>query len=116
MCSLTAGTIMQNGSFNLNARKGKFGVNAFISGNARLTTTTPTSSQRISTDTATKTNALLQQDGSSDFNRHGYQTGIGFDWTYKEKNNFSGSLNYDNFGFKGNGFINQSEIIQNDLG
>src|SRR5215831_9661413 len=79
--SLTAGTIMQNGSFNINARKGKFGVNAFLSGNARLTTTTPKSLQRISTDTATKTNALLQQDGSSEFNRHGYQTGIGFDWT-----------------------------------
>src|SRR3982751_3164346 len=48
--SLTAGTIMQTVSFNLNARKGKFGVNAFISGNARLTTTPPTSLQRISTD------------------------------------------------------------------
>ena len=114
--SLTAGTIMQNGSLNFNARKGKFGLNAFLSGNARLTTTTPTSSQRGSTDTSTKNNALLQQDGSSDFNRHGYQTGIGFDWTYKEKNNFSGSLNYNNFGFKGNGFVNQSEIIQSGLG
>src|SRR6476661_10291 len=91
--SLTAGTIMQNGSFNFNARKGKFGVNAFLSGNARLTTTTPSNSQRVSVDTSTKTNALLEQDGSSDFNRHGYQTGIGFDWTHKEKNNFSGSLN-----------------------
>ena len=114
--SLTAGTIMQNGSFNFNARKGKFGVNAFLSGNARLTTTTPTSSQRISTDTATKLKALLQQDGSGDFNRHGYQTGVGFDWTYREKNNFSGSLSYNNFGFKGNGFIDQSEIIQGDPG
>jgi ferric enterobactin receptor len=114
--SLTAGTIVQNGSFNFNARKGKFGVNAFISGNARLTTTTPNSSQRISTDTATKTNALLQQDGSSEFNRHGYETGVGFDWTYKEKNSFSGSLNYNNFGFKGNGYIDQMESTQNDLG
>jgi len=112
--SLTAGTIMQNGSFNFNARKGKFGVNAFLSGNARLTTTTPTSSQRISTDTATKLNALLQQDGSGDFSRHGYQSGLGFDWTYKEKNNFSGALSYNNFGNKGNGFIDQSEIIRND--
>ena len=34
--SLTAGTLTQNGSFNFNARKGKFGVNAFLSGNARL--------------------------------------------------------------------------------
>src|SRR6185369_3823821 len=114
--SLTAGTITQNGSFNFNARKGKFGVNAFLSGNARLTTTTPTSSQRASTDTSTKNNALLQQDGSGDFNRHGYQTGIGFDWTFKEKNDFSGSLNYNNFGFKGNGFVNQAEIIQSGLG
>jgi len=112
--SLTAGTIMQNGSFNFNARKGKFGVNAFLSGNARLTTTTPASSKRISTDTATKLNALLQQDGSGDFNRHGYQSGLGFDWTYKEKNNFSGSLSYNNFGNKGTGFIDQSEIIRND--
>ena len=27
--SLTAGTIMENGSLNINARKGKFGMNAF---------------------------------------------------------------------------------------
>src|SRR5262249_41433799 len=114
--SLTAGTINQNGSFNFNARQGTFGVNAFVSGNARLTTTTPASSRRVSTDTATKLNALLQQDGSADFNRHGYQTGIGFDWTYKEKNNFSGSLSYNNFGFKQNRFIGQSEVIQDIAG
>lgn len=114
--ALTAGTIMQNGSFNFNARKGKLGVNAFISGNARLTTTTPNSLQRISTDTSTKINALLQQDGNSEFNRHGYQTGIGFDYTYKEKNSIAGSLNYNNFGTKSHGYIDQSEITQNDLG
>jgi outer membrane receptor protein involved in Fe transport len=111
--SLTAGTLMQNGSFNLNARKGKFGVNAFINGNARLTTTTPTSLQRISTDTSTKISALLQQDGSSDFNRHGFQSGIGFDWNYNERNSFSGSLNYENFGNRSNGYINQSESTYN---
>jgi outer membrane receptor protein involved in Fe transport len=114
--SLTAGTIMQNGSVNVNARKGKFGLNAFVNGNARLTTTTHTSLQRISTDTSTKLNALLQQDGSSDFNRHGFQTGVGFDWTYKDKNDFSGGLNYENFGNKSQGFVNQSETVQNDIG
>ncbi|HZJ60717.1 MAG TPA: TonB-dependent receptor [Chitinophagaceae bacterium] len=112
--SVTTGTLTQNGSFNFNARQGKFGMNAFLSGNARLTTTTPTSSERLSTDTATNKIAQLQQEGSSEFNRHGYQTGVGLDWTYKERNNFSGSLNYNNFGFKGNGFVNQSEIIQSD--
>jgi outer membrane receptor protein involved in Fe transport len=114
--SLTTGTIVQNGSFNFNARKGNFGMNAFLSGNARLTARTPMSSERLSTDTSTKTKATLQQDGNSDFNRHGYQAGVGFDWTFKEKNNFSGSLSYNDFGFKGNGFINQAETIQDDPG
>ncbi len=31
--NLTAGTRQENGSLNLNARKGNFGVNAFVSGN-----------------------------------------------------------------------------------
>ncbi len=34
--SLTGGTRDENGSFNFNARKGSFGMNAYISGNARL--------------------------------------------------------------------------------
>ncbi len=37
--SLTAGTLIQNGSLNINARKGKFGLNAFVNGSVRLTTT-----------------------------------------------------------------------------
>ena len=114
--SLTTGTINQNGSININARRGKFGLNAFANGNARITTTTPASLQRISSDTATKNKALLLQDGSNDFNRHGFQTGIGFYWTYKEKNNFSGSLSYGQFGNNSDGFVNQSELIENDPG
>jgi ferric enterobactin receptor len=114
--SITTGTINQNGSLNINARKGKFGLNAFANGNARLTTTTPMSLQRISADTTTKNKALLTQDGSSDFNRHGFQTGIGFDWTYKEKNDFSGSLSYGEFGNKSQGSVNQSELIENNSG
>jgi hypothetical protein len=109
--SLTAGTRNENGSFNFNARKGKFGVNAFFSGNARPGAKTNTSSQRVSSDTALKTLVNFQQDGINKFKRHGYQTGLGFDWTIKEKNNFSGSLSFENFGNNGNGIINQSQII-----
>src|SRR5205085_3537167 len=76
--SLTMGTLQQNGSINFNARKGKFGVNAFVSGNARLTRTTPYNSQRLSTDSSTNAKASLRQDGQSEFNRHGFQTGVGF--------------------------------------
>ena len=114
--SLTAGTLQQNGALNFNARKGNFGMNAFVSGNARLTRKTSYHSNRLSTDTATKNNAQLEQDGQSEFNRYGFQTGIGFDWTLREKNNFSGSINYNGFGNKANGFVNQAEVIQNGTG
>ncbi len=114
--SLTAGTLQQNGALNFNARKGNFGMNAFVSGNARLTRKTSYHSNRLSTDTATKNNAQLEQDGQTEFNRYGFQTGIGFDWTLREKNNFSGSINYNGFGNKANGFVNQAEVIQNGAG
>jgi len=111
--SLTGGTISQFGSMNINARKGKFGLNAFLNGNGRLTTTTPTSFQRTSTDTTTKTTDILQQNGNPDFSRHGIQSGIGFDWTASERDNVSGALNYSEFGNHRRGDIYQSEQLQN---
>ena len=65
--SMTVGTRFENGSFNFNARKGNFGFNAFVSGNARLAVTTPTTSLRTSADTSTGNKALLAQDGSNRF-------------------------------------------------
>ncbi len=109
--SLTAGTRMENGSFNFNARKGNLGFNAFVSGNARLTANTPAIYNRLSVDSLLKTNELLYQDGNYKFKRHGIESGIGFDWTYKKKNSFTGSLGYDNFGNAGFGIINQSQSI-----
>jgi outer membrane receptor protein involved in Fe transport len=58
----------------------------------------------------------LHQDGNSRFSRHGIESGLGFDWTYKTKNNFSGSLNYNNFGRSGSGIINQSQRSFDALG
>ncbi len=108
--SLTAGTRNENGSFNFNARKGNIGFNAFMSGNARLAATIPGSSERVSVDTAAKTNNSLQQDASYRFKRHGMESGIGFDWTYKKKNNFTGAFRYGNFGNTGNGDVNQLQV------
>ena len=110
--SLTAGTRNENGSLNFNARKGNFGMNAFVSGNVRLKSTTPFTSERLSWDTASKTDVSLQQDGDFQFKRHGYQAGIDFDWTYKKFNNFSGSFSYNNFGNNGMGIINQSQVTK----
>ena len=107
--SLTGGTRQQNGSFNFNARNKNFGINAYVSGNARLNSNTPNTYDRVANNAADSTTELLHQDGSSDFNRHGVESGLGFDWTYKTKNNFSGSLNYNNFGHTGSGSINQTQ-------
>ncbi|MBN8838461.1 MAG: TonB-dependent receptor [Sphingobacteriia bacterium] len=113
--SLTVGTIVQNGSVNINARKSKFGINAFANGNARIVTTTPYTFSRISSDSI-HNKAILQQDGNSDFTRHGFQSGIGFDWSVDDKNSISGSMGYHNFGNKSNGLKNQIEQIQDATG
>ena len=110
--SLAAGTRADNGSFNFNARKGTFGVNAFVSGNYRPAFDAPTTTDRTSTDTAAKTTGLLHQQGASHFNRHGFQTGAGFDWTYQQKNNFTGAVSFNRFGNDGNGYINQSQVLR----
>ncbi len=107
--SLTAGTRMENGSFNFTMRQGNFGLNAYVSGNARLTSTTPSVSDRRSVDTVAKENVLLHQEGSSRFNRYGAQSGLGFDWTVKKYNSFSGNINYNRFGNSGSGIINQQQ-------
>ncbi len=106
--SLTGGTRQENGSFNFNARNNNFGINAFFSGNTRLMSNTPNTYERVSHN-ADSTTDLLHQDGNSNYNRHGIESGIGFDWTYLKKNSLSGSLNYNNFGRTGTGIINQTQ-------
>lgn len=107
--SLTAGTRQENGSFNLNIRNNNFGMNAFVSGNKRLNARTPTFSERLTYD-STKINDLIQA-GEGLFERHGWQAGTGFDWTYKKYNSFSGSFVFNNFGNSGNRYLNQSLLI-----
>ena len=114
--SLTAGTLNENGSFNFNVRKGNLGINAFASGNARLATTLKNNTDRFTTDTAGKKNIALQQAGTSRFKRHGIESGAGFDWTYKKKNNFSGSFRYGQFGNSGTGITNQTQTITDQNG
>ena len=114
--SLTAGTRMENGSLNMNIRNGNLGINAFISGNGRLPSNTPVSLDRTSLDTFAKTTEYLRQDGSNTFTRHGIESGVGFDWTYKQKNNFSGSIGFDEFGNNAHGFSNQLQQILSGTG
>lgn len=109
--NLTAGTRFETGSVNLNLRNNNFGVNAFFSGNAQLLSRTPNSQDRHSVDTASKTTTHLLQDGYTDFQRHGYRTGLGFDWSINKQNNLNGSIAYNDFANKSVGRINQQQSI-----
>ncbi|HXB40537.1 MAG TPA: TonB-dependent receptor [Bacteroidia bacterium] len=110
--SLNAGTRFENGSTNINFKNNNFGVNAFFGGNAQLTSHTPNSQDRISTDTNSHTTTHLTQDGYTDFQRNGFNTGIGFDWNINKKNNLTGSATYNQFGNQGTAYINQEQITQ----
>ncbi len=111
--SLTGGTRTENGSFNFNARKDNFGMHAFISGNTRPSFTTPAQSLRTSVDSATGNKSYLSSNGSSVVKRQGMESGIGFDWTLKKKNSFTGSFNYNLFENSGRGSYDQSFQLVN---
>ena len=104
--SLTAGTRNENASFNFNARKSNFGVNVFFSGNKRLRAKSSNDNYRITTDN--NIISTLHQASGSHFERQGFQSGTGFDWTFKKFNNISGNIGFDYFGFEGNGSTNQA--------
>lgn len=114
--SLTAGTRTENGSFNFNARQGNFGVNAFISGNARLKTTSISTSDRLTTDTSSNNRVLLRQNSSGNDERSGYQTGVGFDWDINKHNGITGAVSYQNFGHKSTSITSQLQNTKDATG
>ncbi len=89
----SAGTRVQNGSLNLNARKGNFGVNAFFSGNNQLNTRTLNTKQL--TDSLGR--MLLKQTGDNIIQRTGYQTGLNLDWKITPHDNITAGVSYDQF-------------------
>lgn len=105
--SLTGGSRLQNGSFNLNAKHGKLGLNAFFSGNAQLPSETHTTSTRDAFDSLGHLVSTLSQQGSSRFLRNGFESGLGAEWAIAKHDNLSGSLGFDDFGNHNNGSTNQ---------
>ena len=105
----SAGTRFETGSVNLNFRNNNFSLNTFFSGNAQLKSRTPSSQDRISHDLSSQTQTNLLQDGYTDFQRYGYRTGLGFEWSINKTNIVSGSVSYNDFANKSIGFINQEQ-------
>src|ERR1700761_9388224 len=92
--NLSAGTRLENGSFNLNVRNGNFGVNAFFSGNDQLSSTTYTHNTRQTYNNTRDTVTSLIQDGGNAFTRNGYQSGLSFNWTPSKKDELTATIGY----------------------
>jgi outer membrane receptor protein involved in Fe transport len=114
--NLSAGTRNQTGSVNLGIKRGKFGVNAYLSGNFRKGTDGSFSSTRETLDTLTGENTFLMQNGLNRFERNGYRAGTGFEWDITKKINLSGSVGYNNFKFSRSGLVNLEETIYDNTG
>jgi len=104
--NLSGGTRLENGSANLNIRHNNWGINTFFSGNAQLVSRTPTTQDRTSFDSAAGVTNHLLQDGYSDFQRNGYQSGIDFDWNITKRNNITAAVSYNHFGNSSEGMTN----------
>jgi len=109
--SVTGGSRLQNGSLNLNAKRGNFGINAFFSGNTQIASTTHNSSTRLSYDSAGNKSGSLTQAGSSRFLRNGFESGIGLEWTPGKQNTLSANIGFDNFGNHNQGSYQQDELL-----
>lgn len=113
--NLSAGTRFENGSLNLNARKGNFGVNASFSGNEQLNTVSLNSANRTSFDSQNN-KTVLNQNGSNPFTRHGYQSAISFNWSITPKDELTAALNYNNFGNHSTGLTNINQASYSPTG
>ncbi|MES2279602.1 MAG: outer membrane beta-barrel family protein [Bacteroidota bacterium] len=109
--NLSAGSRLENGSLNLNARKGNMGINTYISGNEQLNTIGKSSTQRTSYNKNRDTITQLLQDGSSGFKRSGYQTGLGFNWSITKKDELTAAISYNQSSNLNSGLTNQNQGV-----
>jgi len=107
--NVSAGTRLENGSFNLNARKGNIGVGVFFSGNEKLNTTIINTINRLSYNTTMDTLTSLYQQGTSPFVRSGYQSGLNFNWSITKNDELTASFGFNHFGNHGTAFTNQDQ-------
>ncbi|MDP4264653.1 MAG: TonB-dependent receptor [Bacteroidota bacterium] len=105
--NMTAGSRLENGALNLNYKKNNIGITGYFSGSTQLKSRTISGLERSSTDTATKNNYYLEQNGNSDFTRYGYRSGLGIDWDITTRDNLALSFGHYHFGNTNNGATSQ---------
>lgn len=110
--NLSAGTRQENGSLNLNLRKGNIGVNAFLSGNTQINARTLTQNNRLSYNNAADTSTRLLQNGNSASNRSGYNSGLSVTWSITPKADLTAAIGLNHFGNHNDGLTNQQQSMQ----
>ncbi|GAA4308521.1 outer membrane beta-barrel family protein [Mucilaginibacter gynuensis] len=109
--NLSAGIRLENGSINLNARRGNFGVGVFFSGNTQLNTTAKNTTNRTAYNNARDTATNLFQSGSNPFTRNSYKTGINLNWSVTPKDELTATFGYNDFRNHGTGFTSQNQSV-----
>jgi outer membrane receptor protein involved in Fe transport len=109
--NLAAGTRVENGALNLSARSSSFGINAYLSGNEQLNTTALNSSQRDSYNNRRDSITRLLQNGSGNFQRKGYQTGLSLNWTVSKNDEITAAFSFNQSSNLNNGLTNQNQSI-----
>jgi ferric enterobactin receptor len=107
--NLSAGTRRENGSVNLNMRKGNFGVNAYFNGGEQINSTTVNTTDRLSFNNARDTSTHLFQKGNSNFTRGGFQSGVNFSWSITKKDELTASFGFNHFENHNSGLTNQEQ-------
>ena len=114
--SVTGSTRNENGSFNINARKGKFGANAFLSGSTLIPAHSITDMNRVTQDPALNQTTDFTQNGYSDFSRKSVQGGVGVDWDISSMDNFNAGASCNYFGYDGVGSSTRQTIVTDASG
>lgn len=111
--NLSAGTRLENGSFNVNYHHDNLSLNAFFNGNAQLRSKTPFTQNRTSFDTTNNQTTKLLQNGYNNFVRNGFQTGLGMDWDLTKKDNISASFAMNHFYSRNEGVTSIEQDVLN---
>ncbi|MDP9076575.1 MAG: TonB-dependent receptor family protein [Bacteroidota bacterium] len=93
--NFSAGTRLENGSVNLNARSNNWGVSTFFSGNDQLNSNIVNTADRLSFNASKDTLTRFIQKRYSPFTRNGYQSGLAFDWNITPKDMLTASVGYN---------------------
>ncbi|MBB6271216.1 outer membrane receptor protein involved in Fe transport [Pedobacter cryoconitis] len=107
--NLSAGTRLENGSFNLNARNKNLGLSAFFSANKQLNSNIANLGDRLSFNSAKDTLTRYVQDRFSPFTKSGYQSGLSMDWNITSKDVLTATVGLNQNITHGTGRIMQNQ-------